>query len=189
MSQKELGRKIGKSHSTINRYESSTLEPPFHVIVDIARVLDVSVSEFTQGDNMKVEKTNWNLAKKDEEEKSDILQSLNDIADSLGGKIEMISGPLPDDSGFAVMSIPLPKNHWLTQSGDSEPPMPIRIGTDDSLRNGMTRIMWKSAIKAAGEYAIRVSTDNGKIIDFDPDAMVQNFIIGMIGYETPDGKR
>lgn len=105
------------------------------------------------------------------------------LVNELGGSIEECAA-LPDGSGFAVASLPLPKDHWLyrdSESGD-QPPMPMRRGTEDPER----KVLWDQMI-AAARYAIRVSTDNGKIIDFDPDALAENFVIGMLGYWTPSG--
>lgn len=89
---------------------------------------------------------------------------------------------LPDGSSFAMASFPLPKDHWLYKEGFNEPPMPFRIGTTSRFREELA-----TQITAAARYAVRASTMNGKIEDFDPDAMVQNFIVGMLGYWTPDG--
>lgn len=104
------------------------------------------------------------------------------LAKDLGGKIETMQR-LPDGSGFAVMSMPLPKDHWLTVPGYNEPPTPFLMGTDDPRRKE-----WAQKIRAAGKYAVRASTMNGKDNDFDPDAMLQNFVVGMLGYWTPDGR-
>jgi hypothetical protein len=103
------------------------------------------------------------------------------IADAVGGKIEEMAH-LPDGSGFAVMSMPLPKDHWLTKPGWNVPPMPLRCGTDHPLRQVRNEL-----VREAARYAIRASTMNGKENDFDPDAMVQNFVVAMLGYHTPDG--
>ena len=109
------------------------------------------------------------------------FEHVQEIARTVDGKIEEV-GLLPDGSGFATMSLPLPKDHWLTAEGFDEPPMPMRMGTDDPRREEM-----KKQIVAAGRYAVRAATGNGKIDDFDPDAMVDNFVIGLLGYYTPDG--
>ena len=111
---------------------------------------------------------------------------LKRLAKDVGGKIDEV-GSCPDGSGWATMSLPLPKDHWLTQPGHNEPPMPFRVGTEEQ-RSGKNRQEWADAIRAAGKYAVRASTTNGKIIDFDPDAMLQNFVVGMLGYWTTDGK-
>ena len=55
------------------------------------------------------------------------------------------------------------------------PPMPMRVGLG-SKRNELA-----DQVKAAARYAIRASTMNGKEMDFDPDAMVQNMIVGLLG--------
>ncbi len=88
---------------------------------------------------------------------------------------------LPDGSGAFVASFPLPNDHWLYAEGRSEPPMPMRVGL------GARRDELAQQIRGAARYAIRASTMNGKEKDFDPDAMVQNMIIGMLGYWTGDG--
>jgi len=107
---------------------------------------------------------------------------VNQLAKDVGGKIEEMQR-LPDGSGFAVMSMPLPKDHWLTKEGFNEPPAPFLMGTENTQRDELVK-----KIRIAAKYAIRASTMNGKIDDFDPDAMVQNFVVGMVGYFTPDGK-
>ena len=43
------------------------------------------------------------------------------------------------------------------------------------------------AVRAAIKYAIRGATMCGQEMDFDPDAMVQNMIVGLLGYWTADG--
>ena len=135
---------------------------------------------------------------------------VQEIADAVGGTITE-AGALPDGSGFAIMSMPLPKDHWLYK-GDVEnswgpsnvPPMPFRIGSNDRAVfgkwNWWTRFVWRAMgrptftreemadrIRAAAKYAARCATMNGKDMDFDPDALVQNFVIGMLGYWTADG--
>ena len=89
---------------------------------------------------------------------------------------------LPDGSGFAIASFPLPKDHWLYEDKENDSPMPLRCGVDDKMRPHIV-----AAIKGSARYAIRASTMNGKEKDFDPDAMVQNMIVGLVGYFTPDG--
>ena len=73
------------------------------------------------------------------------------------------------------------KDHWSTAEGVNVPPMPRRMGTDDPGRN-----IQADMIRAAARYAVRASTMNGKE-SFDPDALVQNFVVGLLGYWTPDG--
>lgn len=92
---------------------------------------------------------------------------------------------LPDGSAAFVASLPLPKTHWIYAEGRNEPPMPFGIGTSGN----MTRKEFADKIREAARYAIRASTMNGKETDFDPDAMVQNMIVGMLGRWTEDGRR
>lgn len=87
---------------------------------------------------------------------------------------------LPDGSAFCVGSMPLPKYHWLYEEC-GEPPMPWRIGV------GVQRDAKAKQIAEAVRYAVRASTRSGKESDFDPDAMVQNVIVGLLGYWTPSG--
>lgn len=108
------------------------------------------------------------------------LEPLKRIAEAANGKIDEI-GLLPDGSGFATMSMPLPKDHWLTKEGWNEPPAPMKIGLGDR------RTELVNQVRLAAKYAVRASTMNGKLDDFDPDAMVNNFVVGLLGYYTPDG--
>lgn len=116
---------------------------------------------------------------------------VRELADAVGGKIDFVSDPLPDGSGFATMSLPLPKDHWIyaaTPDGFTPPPpMPFRIGVGAAPALNRTREMWADGIRAACRYAVQASTMRGKEMDFDPDAMVQNMVVGMLGYWTPDG--
>jgi len=126
------------------------------------------------------------------------------IAEACGGKIDSI-GLLPDGSGFATMSMPLPKTHWLYQGDRQEaygtfntPPMPFRMGSQEyaifAVRRAgapvpviMTKEEIAAKIREAGKYAVRCATMNGKEMDFDPDALIQNLLVGMLGYWTEDG--
>ncbi len=103
---------------------------------------------------------------------------------------------LPDGSAFAVAEFPLPKDHWIygdramerkvdygdgTHGWHEPPPMPMRMGTDNSQREAMADM-----VRQAARYALRASTMKGQE-DFDPDAVVQNMVVGFLGYFTPDG--
>lgn len=92
---------------------------------------------------------------------------------------------LPDGSAAFVAAWPLPKTHWIYAEGDNVPPMPMRTGTS----RARERTVMAAHIKDAARYAIRASTMNGKETDFDPDAMVQNMIVGLLGYWTENGLR
>ncbi len=87
---------------------------------------------------------------------------------------------LPDGSAFGVLSLPLPKDHWIYGSSEP-PPMPMRMG------RGPKREAAAKDIRTAARYAVRASTMRGTEMDFDPDAMVQNFVVGLLGYWTADG--
>ena len=87
---------------------------------------------------------------------------------------------LPDGSAFSVMVLPLPDDHWLyrereyatpksTETVDLPPPFVSRTVENLEL------------IRLAARWAIRASTDCGKEQDFDPDAMVQNFVYACLG--------
>lgn len=136
------------------------------------------------------------------------------IAEACGGTITD-AGSLPDGSGFAVMSMPLRKDHWIYQKDDTPagfqsnvPPMPFRMGAKDTvyigldegdigslIKSGQQRVptlklskeKFEKAIRAAGKYAVRCATMNGSEMDFDPDALLQNLVVGMLGYWTEDG--
>jgi len=112
-----------------------------------------------------------------------ILHFIKQLAHDLGGKITEIGGPLPDGSGFACMSLPLPDNHWSIQQSEAyePPPMPFRMGV------GPKRDEWAEKVRAAARYAYRSATMQGREPDLDPDALVQNFVVGLLGYWTVDG--
>src|SRR6185295_15321575 len=101
---------------------------------------------------------------------------------------------IPDGDGFhGVMtaSFPLPKTHWIYEKGEdgfsAPPPMPFRVGVRQSLSVTLTREQFAECIRAAGRYAVRAATMHGAEMDFDPDAMLQNFCVGFLGYWTADG--
>lgn len=87
---------------------------------------------------------------------------------------------LPDGSGFFTGTLPLPKDHWVYEDR-GEPPVVFRTGTDDPERK-----FFEAKIREVMKYAIKASTMSGKE-NFDPEALVQNAIIGFLGYYTKDG--
>lgn len=132
--------------------------------------------------------------------------AVKELIEALGGKVtEMVV--LPDGSGFATASFPLPKDHWLTYPYSEDghttayepPPMPLILGADDTCvitvtsphRPPTTRTFdrkgFDKMLEAAGRYAVRSATMQGKEEDFDPDALIQNLRVGMCGYYTADG--
>lgn len=92
---------------------------------------------------------------------------------------------LPDGSAFATMSFPLPADHWLYTTdaeGFTPPPlMPLRMLAGPRKKDMIEKV------RAAARYAVKASTRNGRDEDFDPDALVQNMIVGLLGYHTEDG--
>ena len=70
----------------------------------------------------------------------------------------------PDDDPNADAGIPIGRGVTMTKQGFAE------------------------AIKTAGRYAVRCATMNGKEMDFDPDALLQNLVVGFLGYWTEDGR-
>jgi hypothetical protein len=92
---------------------------------------------------------------------------------------------LPDGSAFAVMSYPLPKDHWLyaeRQYNDGEDE-PVELG-----KAILTHEM-RDAVVSAVRYAIRGATNCGKENDFDPDALVLNAVYALCGPYTSPPKR
>lgn len=109
---------------------------------------------------------------------------------------------LPDGSAFTVMSIPLPKDHWIYGDAAFEPPpMVLKMGLRDEMTVGIgnakssrpfpietfTKQEVAEKIRAAGRYAVRSATMKGTEMDFDPDALLQNLVVGFLGYWTEDG--
>ena len=91
-----------------------------------------------------------------------------------------ISGatPLPDGSAIMTGSMPLPENHWLyaprgewddTRDEYAECPRPILTSAQ------------REAVAAAARYAVRGATMCGQEPDFDPDALVLNFVYALCG--------
>lgn len=88
---------------------------------------------------------------------------------------------LPDGSGVMTGKFPLPKDHWIYEAS-GEPPMPMKRGVEDPVRKTMTE-----QVRAAAQYALQCATMSGGDMDFDPDAVIQNLIVGLFGYHTKDG--
>jgi hypothetical protein len=148
------------------------------------------------------------------EKQMDPLEAVNEIAKACDGKITEV-GILPDNSGFAIMSMPLREDHWIygdrsmerkvcdTSEGElfsEPPPMVMRMGAEAEMFFGvrgkgmvedmpfiLTRRQMADLIRKAGKYAVRAATMKGKEMDFDPDALLQNLVVGFLGYWTEDG--
>jgi hypothetical protein len=84
---------------------------------------------------------------------------------------------LTDGSAFAVMSYPLPKNHWLTAPREYAP------GADEPLELPAPILTHaqRATVVAAIRYAVRGATMCGQETDFDPDALVQNAVYALCG--------
>lgn len=110
---------------------------------------------------------------------------LSELADSLGGTIHEVH-TLPDESGFATMTYPLPEDHWLykttTEGYTPNPTYPLLAGKDSKARDFLTRL-----IEQGARYGVKASTSNGRENDFDPDALVLNIVNGLFGLHTPTG--
>ena len=89
---------------------------------------------------------------------------------------------LPDGSAFAVVSMPLPETHWIYEE-TGEPPAPWNDAPPTARRE------IQADIQAALRYAIKGATMNGRETDFDPDALVQNMMVGLFGYYVLGPKR
>lgn len=118
---------------------------------------------------------------------SDTPQIISDLADACGGTITECVNDLGDGSGFATMSIPLPEDHWLYVTDEKgftpRPHYPMRAGGGSKARSYLSRII----AEHGGQYGVKCATSNGRIEDFDPDALVRNIEIGLFGVFTEDG--
>jgi hypothetical protein len=101
--------------------------------------------------------------KKNKKDKGDCGEKALQLADKFERSVKASS--LPDGSGFFTASYPLPEDHWLFS--DIADALPIEASDPEKKQ------------QEAARYAIRAATNNGKIVDFDPDAMVQNFLVAM----------
>ena len=89
---------------------------------------------------------------------------------------------LSDGSGFGILSLPLPKDHWLYAEREYEE------GALDpkDLPGPILTHAHRQQVVDAIRYAVRASTNCGKEDDFDPDAMVQNAVYALCGpYGAP----
>lgn len=110
------------------------------------------------------------------------IELIEELADATGGTVTEV-GILPDDSGFAMLSMPLREDHWLYETdalapGFSGPaPMPMAGNCHDPLR-----LILQDHLQVAARYGVRSATSCGRENDFDPDALVRNVEIGLFGY-------
>lgn len=87
---------------------------------------------------------------------------------------------LPDGSAFSIMSSPLPADHWLYREREyATPESEETVDLPPPFVNRTTEN--RELIRLAAMWAIRAATDCGKENDFDPDALVQNFVYATLG--------
>lgn len=89
---------------------------------------------------------------------------------------------LPDGSGFALASLPLPHDHWIYKGQDYDNQATGTIG--EYLKN-QDQALVRDKIRQAAQEAIRGATMSGKEMDFDPDALVINLLYRLLG-ENPN---
>ena len=96
------------------------------------------------------------------------------VADSTSGVVL-----LPDGSAFAIMSTPLPKDHWLYAPRTYELNKPQY--EPDELPEPILGHQHRDAVVAAVRYAVRGATMCGTEPDFDPDALVGQAVYALCG--------
>lgn len=111
----------------------------------------------------------------------EVPADVKNLVEGAGGKINS-AARLPDGSGFCTASFDLPKDHWLYADHDNIPPRGLLVGEASPARK-----MLEEKVIDAARYAVRTATMNGKEMDFDPDALVQNMVVGLLGYHTVTG--
>jgi hypothetical protein len=75
----------------------------------------------------------------------------------------------------------LADDHWLTQPGDNVPPAPVLKAASDKKRAELV-----TAIREAGMFALRTVSENGRVAAFDPDALLQNLALALMGEAQAD---
>lgn len=84
-----------------------------------------------------------------------------------------------DSSGpsFSLTSFKLPKEHWIFAPREYAPGAENPIELKAPILDHSSR----QAVIDAVRYAIRGATMNGKVHNFDPDALVQNAVYALCG--------
>ena len=88
---------------------------------------------------------------------------------------------LPDGSGFMLASFPLPQSHWIYHKKEHKEHVEGTLHqfvTEENYQN------LKEKVQTAVRLAIQGATMSGKDMDFDPDALVQNAIIELLGHRN-----
>lgn len=118
------------------------------------------------------------------------LDLIGQLADETGGTVTEV-GLLPDGSGFATLSTPLPADHWIYErvafNGGPEEFCPPAAWT--MLVGGRTQVRrYLAEVLAPGIKAgVRDATRGGREEDFDPDVVVTQSINGLLGVHTESG--
>ncbi len=86
---------------------------------------------------------------------------------------------LPDGSGFFVMSLPLPEDHWLYAPSCAE--WDAERDTVADTPSPILDSAQRQAVVKALRWAVRGATMNGREPDFDPDALVLNAAYALCG--------
>jgi len=68
-------------------------------------------------------------------------------------------------------------DHWVMQPGDNI--SPPALAQCHSMR--FSRALTRDELRRAARFAIRAATSNGTILDFDPDALIQNLEYALFG--------
>lgn len=116
-----------------------------------------------------------------------VPEFLSALADGVGGTIDEV-GMYPDgESGFATMSFPLPKDHWIyttTEDGFTPPaPWPMLVGGHTVVRAYLDEVL-REGIR----YGVKCATRCGREDDFDPDVIVSQARNGLLGVYTETGR-
>jgi hypothetical protein len=75
-----------------------------------------------------------------------------------------------------MKKISLEKDHWLYKEGTDAPPTPMYVAMGAPKRKKIEK-----DVKEAARWAIRVASKNGADHGFDPDLLVEYFVIGLLG--------
>lgn len=114
-------------------------------------------------------------------------QLVSELADMTGGTV-LEEGVHPGgDSGFAILSMELPKDHWIYEVDQYDcAPEPVPT----MLVGGRTRVRkyLDDIVRDGIRNGVRVATRSGREQDFDPDVIVQQARNGMFGVYSPDGE-
>jgi hypothetical protein len=178
---KEIG--ISRAMDAIIEFMKSSQEKEKQDAVSILRTMDL----LDKKDDDVVKAVLDSIQEKDEKVSINILiERMQKIKDDLRQKLKAeqekelkkpkIVDAIKTPDGFsAVVSFPLPENHWIYEE-HGKPPATLHIDSLD------IRMELESIFKDAVKYAVQASTMSGKDMDFDPDAMIQNFMIALFGY-------